>query len=88
MGNRRSNSIATYVRVFAKAGFSLLVQPGTNAQMKIRCCSYELKLKIERRARTAVDACKMLKLHCPALLLQILLLAAYPLELPFCFDKI
>ena len=53
-----SSSIANNVRVFAKAGNTLIVQPGKNAQLKIYFQSYELKLKIERRARTAADVCK------------------------------
>ena len=68
--------MAAYVRVFAKAGNSLNVQPGANAHLKIFCLSYNLKLKIEHRARTAADACTLLMLQCSALLLQILLLAA------------
>ena len=42
-----SLNIAAYVRVFAKAGNSLIVQPGTNAHLKICCWSYLLKLNIE-----------------------------------------
>jgi len=42
--------LAHSVRVFAKAGNSLIVQPDINAQLKIYCLSYELKLKMEGQA--------------------------------------